>query len=83
MTNNAYITFGEVLAALLGACAIGWIAKWGSSALLVVLIGHRGADDPSNWDLIRLISIYSGIAGGALFGLWLLSRRKRMRRSAR
>lgn len=77
MINNAYVTVSEAVAALLGACAIGWLAKWGSSALLAFLIGHHAADDPSRWDLIRLISFYSGFVAAALFLLWHVSRNKR------
>lgn len=79
MVNNAYIAVGEAVAALVGACAIGWLVKWGSSMLLTVLVGHHLADDPSRWDLLRLISLYSGLVGGALFLLWRIGRRRRAR----
>lgn len=82
-TNKAYIVFGEVLGALLAACGIGWIIKWGSSTLLIFLLGRQSGDDPSNWDLIRLISIYSGIVGAALFVLWHLGWRRRIARHER
>ncbi len=78
MTNKTYIAFSEVLAALLAACGLGWVVKWGSSTLLTFLLGHHIGDDPSNWDLIRLISLYSGIVAGALLVPWLLARRRRM-----
>lgn len=77
MTHKAYITLGEVSVGLLAACAIGWIVKWGSSAMLGFLLGHKIGDAPSNWDLIRLISLYSGIVAGILVLLWLLGRRRR------